>query len=152
MRYPTAPELEVMTLLSVNHGAKGITMWNYPTTSDLFNLTGDLSTLFASGTAANFLIGSPRTQDLPVSGDNNLDAAVWVDQASAKAMLSVVNLDYENTSGPVTVNLPTGVTAETVEGGLWGASTWQVGSNGTAVSAAAGLGGLEVAVFVLGIS
>lgn len=154
-RYPTAPELEVMTLLSVNHGAKGITMWNYPTTSDLFNLTGDLATLFTSGTATlDFLIGAPRTQDLAVAtgGDNDLvDAAVWVQQTSARAMLSVVNLNYDHISGPVTVTLPTGVTAETVQESLWGASTWEVGPNSTTVSVAAGLGGLQVAVFVLGL-
>lgn len=150
-RYPTASELEVMTLLGVNHGAKGITMWNYPTTSELFNLTGDLSTLFTSGTAAKFLIGAPRTQDLTVAGDENLDAAAWVDQTGGKAMISVVNLNYESIPGPITVDLPTQVTAAAIEEILWGASTWEIGSNGT-VSAAAGLGGLEVAVFVVSIS
>lgn len=150
-RYPTAPELEVMTLLGVNHGAKGITMWDYPTTSELFNLTGDLSMLFTSGTAAKFLIGAPRTQDLTVAGGENLDAAVWLDQAGGKAMVSVVNLDYEISSDPITVNLPTGVTADTIHESLWGTSAWVVDSNGT-VSATAGLEGLEVSVFVVSLS
>lgn len=140
-----------MTLLGVNHGAKGITMWDYPTTSELFNLTGDMSTLFTSGTATQFLIGSPRTQDLTVTGEDNLDATIWVDQSSGKAMLSVVNLNYGSSSGPITVDLPTGLVAKAVEESLWGGSSWQVGSNGT-VSAAAGLGGLETAVFVVRIS
>lgn len=140
-----------MTFLGVNHGAKGITMWDYPTTSELFNLTGDLSTLFTSGSAAGFLIGSPRMQNLTVAGDDTIDAAIWVDKTSGKAMLSVVNLSYSNTSGPVTVALPTGVVAESIEESLWGGSAWQVGSNGT-MSATTGLGGLETAIFVISLS
>lgn len=150
-RYPTAAELQVMTWLGVNHGAKGITMWDYPTTSELFNLTGDLSTVFTGETTAKFLIGGPRTQDLTVSGGDNLDAAVWVDQTSGKAMLSVVNLDYDDISGSVTVDLPAGVTVDSVEESLWGTSVWEAGSNGT-VSVSAGLEGLEVAVFVINMS
>ena len=30
-RYPTAPEELVMNIISINHNAKGIMMWNYPT-------------------------------------------------------------------------------------------------------------------------
>lgn len=141
-----------MTWLGVNHGAKGITMWDYPTTAELANLTGHMSALFTNQAAATFLIGSPRTQDLTVTGDDNLDAAAWVDQASGKALLSVVNLNYDGVSVPVTVDLPLGMTAEAVEESLWGASSWQVESNGAVVSAATGMGGLEVAVFLVSLS
>lgn len=147
-RYPTAGELDVMTLLGVNHGAKGIVMWDYPTTSELSGLTRDMAALFTGQEAAGFLIGTPRTQDLAVTGgDDNVDAAVWVDASNGKAMVSVVNLNYD-TIGPLTVTLPAGITPSTIESYLWGNSTWQPGTNGT-LSVAEGLGGLETAVFVM---
>lgn len=163
-RYPTAPELAVMTLLAVNHGAKGITMWDYPTPSDLFGVTGEMAVaLFTGGApAAGFLIGSPRTQlnwTVPTgagagagAGDETIDAAAWVDQASGQAMVSVVNLNYDDVSGPVTVSLPSGTTVSTIQGNLWGNSTWQVGPDGITVSVGTGLSGLETAVFLVGLA
>ncbi|KAJ4413507.1 hypothetical protein N0V82_008494 [Gnomoniopsis sp. IMI 355080] len=146
-RYPTADELNVMTLLGVNHGAKGIVMWDYPTSSELYGLTNDMAALFTNQEAAKFLIGAPRTQDLIVTGGyGNIDAAVWVDADSRKALVTVVNLDY-GTIGPLTVNLPTGVVPSTIEGYLWGNSTWQTGKG--SLSVAKGLGGLDTAVFVV---
>ncbi|KAL1849939.1 hypothetical protein Daus18300_013073 [Diaporthe australafricana] len=89
-RYPTAPELDVMTLLAVNHGAKGLTMWNYPTTTELFNVTKDMAGLFTSTTAAGLFLGAPRFQGLDVSGADELDASAWVDEAGGQVMVSVM--------------------------------------------------------------
>lgn len=147
-RYPTAAELQVMTLLAVNHGAKGITMWDFPTTNELYGLTGDMAALFTGTEAPGFLIGAPRTQDLTVlEGGSSIDAAMWVDKISGRAMVSIVNLNYSAISGPVTVSLTVGTAASASSSSLWGGSTWKVG-NGT-VSVSEGLAGLETAVFLV---
>lgn len=164
-RYPTAAELQVMTLLAVNHGAKGITMWDFPTTGELYGLTKDMAAALFTGTdaeAPRFLIGAPRWQGLTVleggngggggGGWSNIDAAVWVDQASARAMVSVVNLEYNAIAGPVTVRLAVDTALDTVSaftGSLWGGSTWEVGNGSVRVSE--GLAGLETAVFLVSL-
>lgn len=150
-RYPTAAELDVMTLLSVNHGAKGIVMWNFPTTAELSVFTSEMSSLFTGQDAPAFLIGAPRTGDLAVTGANGyLDATVWVDAASGTALVSVINMNYDAV-GSANVALPAGVTVSTIDSYLWGNSTWQAGENGT-LSLASGLSGLETAVFVVSLS
>ncbi|KUI62934.1 hypothetical protein VP1G_10057 [Cytospora mali] len=150
-RYPTAPELEVMTLLGVNHGAKGITMWDYPTTTELFNVTNHMAGLFTGQAAAAFLIGAKRYQSLTVSGSGEIDAAAWVDGENGQAMVSVANLHYEHTDGPITVSLPDGVIASSVQESLWGDSSWTFGSAGTLI-ACQGLSGLATAVLLVGLA
>ncbi|KAJ0103896.1 glycoside hydrolase subgroup catalytic core [Diaporthe amygdali] len=150
-RYPTAHELDVMTLLAVNHGAKGLTMWDYPTTAELFNVTRDMAALFTGTTAASLFLGAPRFQGLPVSGSDDLDAAAWVDEKNGQAMVSVVNLNYYDISEPLSVALPEGLIASTLETSLWGDDQWKVGPNGSLI-ASDGVGGLATAVFVVNIS
>ncbi|CAN8100738.1 unnamed protein product [Discula destructiva] len=148
-RHPTAAELDVMTLLGVNHGAKGIVMWDFPTTAELSGLTSEMAALFTSQEAAAFLVGAPRTGNLTVVGGGDyVDAAVWVDAAQGRALVSVVNMNYDAV-GAITVTLPAGVTPSAVEAYLWGTSTWQIGGPDSLSSLASGLGGLETAVFVV---
>lgn len=151
-RYPTAPELEVMTILAVNHGAKGLTMWDYPTTSELFNVTNNMASFFTGKLAPAFLVGTKRNQDLTVRGAEEIDAAAWVDLENGQALVSVVSLNYDNVDGPVTVTLPDGLTALSVGERLWGdSSAWTVGSDGT-LGANTGLSGLSTAVFLVSLA
>ncbi|KAG6367780.1 hypothetical protein INS49_001975 [Diaporthe citri] len=149
-RYPTAPELDVMTLLAVNHGAKGLTMWNYPTTSELFNITRDMAGLFTGTLAAPFFLGAPRYQDLKVTGSDDLDAAAWVGEVSGQAMISVVSLSYYDGLLPVSIALPDGFIASTLGASLWGHDDWTIGPNGTVVSSD-GVRGLATAVFLVNL-
>lgn len=149
-RYPTAPELELMTLLGVNHGAKGIVIWDYPTTSELFDITNEMAGLFTGQAAAGFLVGAKRHQGLTVSGGEEVDATAWVDEESGHAMVSVLNLDYEDIGGPVTITLPQEFTASSIGDSLWGDSAWTVGSEGT-LTAIQGLTGLGTSVFLVSL-
>lgn len=150
-RYPTAPELEVMTLLGVNHGAKGIVMWDYPTTSELFNITNAMAGLFTGQVASGFLVGAKRHQNLTVSGAEDVDAAAWVDGENRQAMVSVLNLDYGDIGGPVTITLPHGVKASSIGESLWGDSPWTVESDGILVNSQ-GLSGLDSAVYLINLA
>lgn len=149
-RYPTAPELSVMTLLAVNHGAKGLTIWDYPTTSELFNITRDMAPLFTSSTAASLFLGAPRYQDLTVTGSDALDAAAWVDEAHGQAVISVVSLSYHDIAAPVSITLPDGLVALGLGASLWGHGNWTVGLDGSVIESE-GVGALATAVFLVGI-
>ncbi|KAK1484320.1 hypothetical protein CCUS01_04032 [Colletotrichum cuscutae] len=145
-RYPTAEEEVVMTVLSVNHGAKGIVMWNYPATPELEGLTSKLAGVFTNEAAVEFLLGTERTQDLAVEGAKRVDAAVWVDEAKKQVLVSVVNLSYDEFSGEIRVVLPDGVKVGEVVEVLWGDVAWEM-VDGSLV-ATEGLLGLQTSVFI----
>ncbi|GKT48258.1 uncharacterized protein ColSpa_08439 [Colletotrichum spaethianum] len=149
-RYPTADEEAVMTVLSVNHGAKGIVMWNYPATDELETLTSKLSGLFTHKTAVDFLLGTERTQDLVVEGAKRVDAAAWVDDNKRQALISVVNLNYDEIQGEIRIVLPEGVEAGQVIEVLWGDAAWELGAGG--LIATEGLAGLQTSVIVVDLS
>ncbi|KAK1574442.1 uncharacterized protein LY79DRAFT_366486 [Colletotrichum navitas] len=146
-RYPTADEEVVMTLLAVNHGAKGIVMWNYPATDELESVTSSLAGLFTDETAVGFLLGTKRTQDLVVEGANRVDAAVWVDSKKGQALISVVNLGYDGIQGEIRVVLPESVEVGNVVKVLWGNVAWKLGDDG--LVATEGLLGLQTSVMVV---
>ncbi|KAF4781637.1 hypothetical protein HER10_EVM0001418 [Colletotrichum scovillei] len=145
-RYPTAEEEVVMTVLSVNHGAKGIVMWNYPATPELEGLTSKLAGVFTNEAAVGFLLGTQRTQDLAVEGAKRVDAAVWVDEAKKQVLVSVVNLSYDEISGEIRVVLPDDVEVGEVVEVLWGDIAWEMGDGG--LVATEGLLGLQTSVFI----
>ncbi|KAK1676048.1 hypothetical protein BDP55DRAFT_551496 [Colletotrichum godetiae] len=149
-RYPTAEEEVVMTVLSVNHGAKGIVMWNYPATPELEGLTSKLAGVFTNEAAVGFLLGTERTQDLAVEGAKRVDAAVWVDEAKNQVLVSVVNLSYDEIQGEIRVVLPDDVEVGKVIEVLWGDVAWKMGDGG--LVATKGLLGLQTSVFIAGLS
>ena len=131
---------------------KGLTIWNYPTTAELFNLTRDMADLFTGTTAAQLFLGAPRYQDLTVTGSDHVDAAAWVDKESGQVMISVVSLSHDDISIPISVALPGGLVASTLGAKLlWGDGGWTVGLDGNLVSVG-GVGGLSTSVFLVNMA
>lgn len=126
-------------------------MWNFPTTAEIFDFTRDMAGLFTGKTVARLLLGAPRYQALAVTGSEYVDAAAWVDKAKSQAMISVVSLSYEDVSVPISIALPNGFIASTLEANLWGNGNWTVGLNGTLVSGD-GVAGLATAVFLVNMA
>ncbi|KAM0811194.1 putative Glycoside hydrolase subgroup catalytic core [Seiridium cardinale] len=150
-RYPTAAEEVVMTLLAINHGAKGIVMWDYPTTAELLNVTNHLASVLTNQSVADFLLGAPLTQTLEVSGASRVDAAVWVSADTSQALLSVVNLNYGDIKEMLQVAAPNGTSFTSVTQTLWGDLSWDVEDDQT-LSSSGGMLGLQVSVLLLEIS
>lgn len=132
-----------MTMLSINHDAKGIVMWDYPTEPDINNITSSLSRVISSATVASFLLGSFVQMKLPVSGLSRVDVAAWT--VESQMLISVVSMGYVGTAGNVSIVLPVGASA--VNTTLWG-STWVV--NGTTMIKS-GISALEVDLLILDI-
>ncbi|OMP84408.1 hypothetical protein BK809_0000189 [Diplodia seriata] len=144
-RYPTAAEEAVMAVLSVNHGAKGIVAWTWPTQPHLANVTSGLAKALSGGDVADCLLGA-KTTGLAVEGRERLDAAAWVLPAKGVMLVAIVSLEYMETAGNVTIALP--VSASGVKSVDWGEGGWTVSGSSLWKK---GVQGLEVDLLVLDI-
>jgi hypothetical protein len=144
-RYPTPGEELVMNMISVNHGAKGIVMWDYPSEPGIYEVTSALSKVLGSAVVGSFLLNSFWEGGLAVEGSKRVDVSAWT--VGSQMLLSVVNLKYESTAGLVTVQLPAKATS--VSSVLWGNGNWTV--DGATISKNV-LTGLEVDLLILEIA
>ncbi|KAF7720291.1 Glycoside hydrolase superfamily protein [Penicillium ucsense] len=140
-RYPTADEEVSMTMLSLNHNAKGIVMWDYPTTAELAQVTSRLSRVLTGEPVSRFLLGAP-TVPLHATGHPNMDIASW--RVGSQMLVSVVSLQSTSWEAQVTVPLPAG--ARAVSRVLWGSKEW--GLSGGCLSKKGGRG-LETDLIVV---
>ncbi|CAD0110957.1 unnamed protein product [Aureobasidium uvarum] len=143
-RHPSAAEEVVMNLLSVNHAAKGIVMWDFPTRVDILDVTNRLAAVLTREPVVGFLVGAPLTQRLKVVGAGNIDAAAWI--KDDEVLVSIVNLDYSNTNSSIIVSLPEGVMAAKVSKSFWGDAAWSVDGNKLSTDS---YKGLEVSLLLL---
>ncbi|KAJ5802930.1 uncharacterized protein N7503_005380 [Penicillium pulvis] len=120
-RYPTAAEEVTMTMLSLNHNAKGIVMWDWPTTTELANVTSALSRVLAGDEVTGFLLGSP-TVSLQAKGHSKMDVAGWT--LGDRMLVSILSLQTPSWSSSVTVELPE--RAQSVTQVLWGSGEWKL--------------------------
>jgi hypothetical protein len=104
-RAPTAAEKVVLDMLFVNHGAKGLVAWMFPTTIELQEVTSQLAKVLTTDEVTGYLLGADAVQ-LDVNGDNvtELDAAGW--NVGGKILVSVVYMSYGDYGSPVSVSLP----------------------------------------------
>jgi hypothetical protein len=150
-RYPTPAEEVVMTLLAINHGAKGIVLWDFPTTVDISNVTRHLASILTDDQTAGFLLGTPRTQTLGTGMNNAVDATIWVDAEAQLALLSIVNMEYGNAGIVGEVTAPDDVIFTSVVEILWGDLGWQVEDEKTLVSPT-GMLGLQASVILVSLT
>jgi hypothetical protein len=92
----------------------------------------------------NFLVNSPMTGLLRVEGADRVDATIW--DSGDSLLLSVVNLNYGNLNGSITVHLPVDVQAKSMNESLWGQAHWSATGNTISTN---GMLGLEVSLMVL---
>lgn len=126
-RDPTVGEQWAMNVLSVNHGAKGIMLWTFPTTNQLAAANGKQAVVFTNQPVLGFLTGG-QPAAIKVQGHQLLDVAYWI--VGSQAMIGVANLDYAN-GGTVTVHLPFSVTGLGMQ--PWGSLGWSLVGSDTLV-------------------
>ena len=143
-RYPTADEEVVMNMLSINHNAKAIVMWDFPTQPDLASTTGQLSRTLVAQDVTSFLVGS-ATIPLQANGADRIDAAGWT--VGSQMLVSVVFLQYDDAPGDITIALPE--SASSIASISWGAGGWNI-EGGMLVKK--GLTALEVDLLTLNLS
>ena len=151
-RFPTAAEEVVMTMLYINHGAKGIVMWDYVvnadhnlTPSEIVQITNKLATVFTNATVSDFFIGETIHKTLEYEGAAaDIDAAAWVGEQYV--LVSIINLAYADVAGDITVYLPDGVEVLAGVENVWGEAVWT--TSGGIVSTN-GLMGLQTSLLIL---
>ncbi|KAF2456422.1 hypothetical protein BDY21DRAFT_287945 [Lineolata rhizophorae] len=144
-RNPTPEEEVAMVALSVNHDAKGIVGWIYPTTDSIAAATRALARVVTSEEITAFLLGS-STQSLEVhSPPAAVDAAAWVRES--KMLVSVVN-SGRATQARVSIILPEMVVG--IAASKWGdGSGWKAAGRELSRN---GLGKYEVDIVVLDLA
>lgn len=115
-----------MTMLSINHGAKGIIMWTFPTTPELVTVTSALAALLAHK-CAYLLLGADLASGLAVDGAPAADVSFWKNRN--EMLLSIVNPSYEDVDGLVEFQLPINITASSFTT-LWGDNQWKAVDDG----------------------
>ena len=120
-RYPTGEEVAAMTMLSVNHGAKGVVSWVYPSQADIMNSTSQLAKALKSNEVAALLLGA-NPVPAEVRGANRVDAATWT--LGTRMLISIVSLEATGQTRDIEIALPGDAAA--VVATPWGANGWAV--------------------------
>lgn len=116
-RPPTASEEIVMIWLFINHGAKGIVGWLFPTTSELTSAMSNMADIVTNEGVTALLLGdNPRPLEVVVEADVDIDAAAWI--VGNQMLVSIVYLGLTDTDASVIVKLPKTVQAESTKQ-LW---------------------------------
>jgi hypothetical protein len=108
-RFPTGREEILMDVLSINHGAKGISAWIYPTTTDIDNATAKLGSIIngAEGRQESLSVAQYLTTTKPtpltVTGAYRMDAAAWV--VGDHVLVSMAYLGDDDVEDDVSVEL-----------------------------------------------
>jgi hypothetical protein len=147
-RWPTKEEEAVMGILRLNHGAKGVVAWIYPTSAEIEDVTGRLARVVAGDAVVRYTLGAKRIEGLEVRGglglDGRVDVAAWVLESGV--LVSYVFVGYEEYGGDVELVLPVEVDGDV--GVFWGERGWVVSDGGRSVRKS-GLKGLEVGILEL---
>lgn len=144
-----------MTMLSINHGAHGIVMWDFPTTPEILQITTRLAPILTNSTIANFFLTKPRfalSPSSPSAGEQktDIDATIWIDED--KILVSIVNLGLQNLGGEILISLPDGIQVDEKIGRmekLWGEANW-IGVDGGKTLRSEVFMGLESSILIFG--
>ena len=142
---PSLVEVENMMMIAVNHDAKGISYWIYPSTDEINVESGELGDAFKTEPARDFLFGANAIKGLEVTGEPLVDASAWI--VGSQMMVGIASEEYVDFSSVVSITLP--ASAASIDEVLFGDSGWTVSGNTLSKS---GLKGLEVDLLVLNLS
>ena len=147
---PTPSQEVAMTMLSINHGAKGIIMWTFPTTAELTDVTSRLARVLTS-VCAKYILGADIMTEPAIDGANDIDVSAW--KTGNSILVSIVNSAYENTTGPISVSLPGGLLATSITQVLWGDGGWHLTSTSSASHLErSGIQSLSTDILILSLS
>lgn len=144
-----------MTMLSINHGAHGIVMWDFPTTPEILQITTRLAPILTNSTISNFFLTKPRFALSPSSSGaqkTDIDATIWIDDEMI--LVSIVNLGLQNLGGEILIDLPDGIRVDDEKTGgvgekLWGEANW-IGVDGGKTLRSEVFMGLESSILIFG--
>jgi len=132
-------------MLAINHDAKGITYWIYPSTNETNDGSATLGKALQVSPAIDFLFGTETIKGLDVTGETLIDASAWV--LGSQILVGIINGQYGDSGDSVTIDLPQSVTS--ISRSVYGDSTgWAVDGSKLTKSR---LKGLEVDILLLNV-
>ena len=123
-RNPTVEETWAMNSLSINHGAKGIMLWTFPTEDELAEANAQQAKVLTKDPVLTFLTGD-QPKGVVVNSYPLLDVAYWI--VGGQAIVGLANLDYTDGNGTVTIQLP--FSAMGIASQPWGSLGWSLMNN-----------------------
>ncbi|KAH8653165.1 hypothetical protein BGZ60DRAFT_419646 [Tricladium varicosporioides] len=148
---PTREEVENMMMLSINHGAKGLSYWIYPSTPSVNTGAGILGSILQHHPAIDFIFGTDPVRGLKVEG-GNADASSWVLETATKEkemMVGIANSDYADSNTTIKFQIPVVARYVTIEKVLYGSTEWRI-EGGKLLKT--GMKGLEISLVLLKLS
>ena len=145
-RDPTDDETWGMILLSLNHRAKAVMSWTFPTSKLLAYAHGAFSKVATAPPVSNFLLGAEPTQ-IKFEGRPLLDVSYW--KAGGQIMVGVANLVYDPTHQTAFLEIPESV--DRIVEQPWGSLRWTLSciSNTSTMMSVHGLRGLATNIVIL---
>lgn len=122
-RDPTQAEEVAMNALALNHAAKSILSWVWPTSDALGAIHGMFSSVVAVAPVRDFIVLG-RPEMIKMKCNEVLDAAYW--KMGDKVLLNVVNGGYEAVNKTIKVPLPKEIQPQSVKDVVWGNGTWSI--------------------------
>ncbi|KAL8772271.1 MAG: hypothetical protein Q9209_002483 [Squamulea sp. 1 TL-2023] len=147
-RTPSPREVIAMILLSLNHGAKGIVMWVFPTADEIIEAASRFSKAVLSPYGIlDTSVTSTEAVRVSVTGARYVDAAMW--RAGSYMTVNAVNAGEERIEGEVRLEFGEDVKIKSLRSIRWGSPGWRV--EGQRVVVRNGMDGLATWVTVIDI-
>ncbi|KAF2491507.1 hypothetical protein BU16DRAFT_515900 [Lophium mytilinum] len=149
-RWPTGKEEAVMAALRLNHGAKGVVAWIYPTDGAVEEAMSGLARVVTGDLVKAFLLYTmPVDGVVEGVGAGLVDVKFWWGgEVGGKALVTLMYMGYSSTASGVELSLP-GRRVGVVESVLYGSHGWSV-EDGKLIKQG-GLEALEVGIFLVEI-
>lgn len=141
---PSEAEFLAMLLLAINHNAKGLSSWWYPSSEPIQEIMGTIGKVLNTESVLNFVFGTYPVTKLPVQNGPLLDVSAWT--MGSQMMVGIVNGEYVASTKKVTITLPTAV--QSIDQVAYGSSDWTVVDGNLQKK---GLSGLEADMLIVNI-
>lgn len=141
-RKPSVAETWVMIVLSLNHRAKGMMSWKFPSSKALNDAHGTFAKAVTAPEVSKYLLSGQPTR-INVAGHPLLDVAYW--KMGGHALVAMANMNYSRTGDSVTIDLP--FPAKTVAGQPWGSLSWSLSPDNNLSTY--GLDGLATSILLI---
>ncbi|KAF2729931.1 hypothetical protein EJ04DRAFT_580287 [Polyplosphaeria fusca] len=147
-RWATGAEEAVMQVLRVNHGAKGVVGWIYPTSEEIEGVTGELARALTTEEGTGFLLKGERRVMEVYQGDGLVDAVAWI--RGGEALVSIVYQGYGERYATMAVSFAEYEIRMSDVRVVWGTEGWS--ANGGPFLETDHLAPLQISIFKVKLS
>lgn len=130
-REPTADEAVVMDALALNHDAKSILSWLWPTSDNLAQIHGRYGSVVANSPIVKDFVVLEKAQRVDVVDQADVDVAYWLREG--EMLLSVANGGPDAVNDGVTIPLPESVIPSGVKENIWNEAAWELSEDGVRI-------------------